>query len=91
MPVIEAQRASILVPHDHRHINHVTKVGTLGQAACVADGMPAGNEVCIGGTLIVSPTQHFEGSCRDLADARRGHARAPPRAADAGPGVPCGV
>ena len=22
MPVIEAQRASILVPHDHRHINH---------------------------------------------------------------------
>jgi hypothetical protein len=21
MPVIEAQRASILVPHDHRHIN----------------------------------------------------------------------
>ena len=23
MPVIEAQRASILVPHDHRHINHV--------------------------------------------------------------------
>jgi len=23
MPVIEAQCASILVPHDHRHINHV--------------------------------------------------------------------
>jgi hypothetical protein len=23
MPVIEAQRASILVPHDHRHISHV--------------------------------------------------------------------
>jgi hypothetical protein len=22
MPVIEAQCASILVPHDHRHINH---------------------------------------------------------------------
>jgi hypothetical protein len=22
MPVIEAQRASILVSHDHRHINH---------------------------------------------------------------------
>ena len=22
MPVIEAQRASILVPHDHRHISH---------------------------------------------------------------------
>ena len=25
MPVIEAQCASILVPHDHRHINHVSK------------------------------------------------------------------
>ncbi len=25
MPVIEAQRASILVPHDHRHINHVSQ------------------------------------------------------------------
>jgi hypothetical protein len=24
MPVIEAQCASILVPHDHRHINHVS-------------------------------------------------------------------
>jgi len=24
MPVIEAQYASILVPHDHRHINHET-------------------------------------------------------------------
>jgi hypothetical protein len=23
MPVIEAQRASILVPHDHRHINQI--------------------------------------------------------------------
>jgi len=22
MPMIEARRASILVPHDHRHINH---------------------------------------------------------------------
>lgn len=26
MPVIEAQCASILVPHDHRHINHVRTV-----------------------------------------------------------------
>jgi len=26
MPVIEAQCASILVPHDHRHINHVRKM-----------------------------------------------------------------
>jgi hypothetical protein len=25
MPVIEAQCASILVPHDHRHINHVRR------------------------------------------------------------------
>ena len=27
MPVIEAQRASILVPHDHRHINHERELG----------------------------------------------------------------
>jgi hypothetical protein len=27
MPVIEAQRASILVPHDHRHINHESASG----------------------------------------------------------------
>jgi len=29
MPVIEAQCASILVPHDHRHINHATPTMTL--------------------------------------------------------------
>ena len=27
MPVIEAQRASILVPHDHRHINQKSATG----------------------------------------------------------------
>jgi hypothetical protein len=27
MPVIEAQYASILVPHDHRHINHERALG----------------------------------------------------------------
>ena len=29
MPVIEAQCASILVPHDHRHINHDSVFGTV--------------------------------------------------------------
>jgi len=27
MQVIEAQRASILVPHDHLHINHESALG----------------------------------------------------------------
>jgi hypothetical protein len=27
MPVIEAQCASILVPHDHRHINQIRAFG----------------------------------------------------------------
>ena len=30
MPVIEAQYAPILMPHDHRHINHVSE--TWGSA-----------------------------------------------------------
>jgi len=43
MPVIEAQCASILVPHDHRHINHwhagttmryVTPSATFIEDAC---------------------------------------------------------
>jgi hypothetical protein len=29
MPVIEAQRASILVPHDHRHISHESALAQL--------------------------------------------------------------
>ncbi len=29
MPVIEAQCASILVPHDHLHINHWTVASTM--------------------------------------------------------------
>jgi len=33
MPVIEAQCASILVPHDHRHINHTVLDTTMGYAA----------------------------------------------------------
>ena len=32
MPVIEAQCASILVPHDHRHINHESASGRLKRA-----------------------------------------------------------
>ena len=32
MPVIEAQRASILVPHDHRHINHESASGRVKRA-----------------------------------------------------------
>jgi hypothetical protein len=35
MPVIEAQCASILVPHDHRHINHVSEVPLLMQGSGV--------------------------------------------------------
>jgi len=31
MQVIEAQRASILVPHDHLHNNHVSEAGTLAR------------------------------------------------------------
>jgi hypothetical protein len=31
MPVIEAQCASILVPHDHRHINHERSMSGLRQ------------------------------------------------------------
>jgi len=30
MPVIEAQRASILVPHDYRHINQMRMVRAAG-------------------------------------------------------------
>jgi hypothetical protein len=37
MPVIEVQRASILVPHDHRHINHDRAL----VADCVHSGWPA--------------------------------------------------
>jgi hypothetical protein len=29
MPVIEAQCASILVPHDHRHIRHIRQIRTF--------------------------------------------------------------
>ena len=29
MPVIEAQCASILVPHDHRHINHESEIWVI--------------------------------------------------------------
>ena len=36
MPVIEAQRASILVPHDHRHINHECALAT----GCAAPDRP---------------------------------------------------
>jgi hypothetical protein len=60
MPVIEAQCASILVPHNHRHINHVSTVGALGQASLTL--LPECSPVtkcCIGGTVVVSPTQHF--------------------------------
>jgi len=32
MPVIEAQCASILVPHDHRHINHTSAAMSLRYA-----------------------------------------------------------
>ena len=32
MPVIKAQRASILVPHDHRHINHESASGRVKRA-----------------------------------------------------------
>ena len=32
MPVIEAQCASILVPHDHRHINHESEFLRTGSA-----------------------------------------------------------
>jgi hypothetical protein len=32
MPVIEAQCASILVPHDHRHINQIRALPPLGRA-----------------------------------------------------------
>jgi hypothetical protein len=33
MPVIEAQHASILVPHDHRHINQIrTSLGCRAMA-----------------------------------------------------------
>jgi hypothetical protein len=36
MPVIEAQCASILVPHDHRHINHKrTRLGDAIRASAV--------------------------------------------------------
>jgi hypothetical protein len=34
MPVIEAQCASILVPHDHRHINHESTPGQGHVKAC---------------------------------------------------------
>jgi len=33
MPVIEAQCASILVPHDHRHINQIR--ASANRAVCV--------------------------------------------------------
>jgi hypothetical protein len=37
MPVIEAQRASILVPHDHRHINqNRASVDSAGLVAAAA-------------------------------------------------------
>jgi hypothetical protein len=36
MPVIEAQCASILVPHDHRHINHLSPEMTMRYAATLA-------------------------------------------------------
>jgi hypothetical protein len=36
MQVIEAQRASILEPHDHLHINHVSTEMTLRYAALAA-------------------------------------------------------
>jgi hypothetical protein len=32
MPVIEAQRASILVPHDHRHISQMSAFSKHGHA-----------------------------------------------------------
>jgi GNAT superfamily N-acetyltransferase len=37
MPVIEAQRASILVPHDHRHINHESMPSGLCQSCAMGD------------------------------------------------------
>src|SRR5580693_973482 len=57
MPVIEAQRASILVPHDHRHINHdrVTTVsdptasnGGITQAVPCSDRVPS-----VSGTILL--------------------------------------
>jgi hypothetical protein len=40
MPVIEAQCASILVPHDHMHINQMRSTGQ--QASDLEHGMPIG-------------------------------------------------
>jgi hypothetical protein len=39
--VIEAQRASILVPHDHRHISQMS-----ASAECECDGLKAGGRGC---------------------------------------------
>jgi len=44
MPVIEAQRASILVPHDHRHINHEYAFVYCYCSSCVGFE-PRGTEV----------------------------------------------
>jgi len=45
MPVIEAQCASILVPHDHRHINQNSVSGRVG---CIA----AGSHACLGWPVV---------------------------------------
>ena len=42
MPVIEAQRASILVPHDHRHINQKSATAQ-GQMIAGKQRRTAGN------------------------------------------------
>jgi hypothetical protein len=38
MQVIEAQRASILVPHDHLHINHERALGRAGHPGMRGSG-----------------------------------------------------
>ena len=48
MPVIEAQCASILVPHDHRHINHVTPEMTLRYATLASPALRSAYDQAIG-------------------------------------------
>ena len=76
MPVIEAQCASILVPHDHRHINHERSSGTVRPAQDLSAGTAIAAAVRGGSWVTVARSDYgqLEGSysrCRHTLGNRR--------------------